>query len=56
MKIQVVGPGRPKCHKVERLIQTVLIGLVNVALWFRKKYFPFTKETLAGACHVSCKP
>ena len=34
----------------------VLIGLVNVALWFRKKYFPFTKETLAGVCHVSCKP
>ena len=34
----------------------VLIALVNVALWFRKKYFPFTKETLAGVCHVSCKP
>jgi len=34
----------------------VLIGLVNVALWFRKKYFPFTRETPAGVCHVSCNP
>ena len=31
-------------------------GLVNVALRFQKKYFPYTKETLAGVCHVSCKP
>ena len=34
----------------------VLIGLVRVALRFRKKYFPFTRETPAGVCHVSCKP
>jgi ACR3 family arsenite transporter len=34
----------------------VLIGLVNVALRFQKKYFPYAKETLAGVCHVSRKP
>ena len=34
----------------------VLIGLVNVALFFRKKYFPFTRETPTGICHVSCEP
>jgi len=34
----------------------VLISLVNVALWFKKKYFPYAVETPAGVCHVSCKP
>ena len=34
----------------------VLLGLVHVALYFKKKYFPFAKETPAGVCHVSCKP
>jgi ACR3 family arsenite transporter len=34
----------------------VLIALVNVALRFRAKYFPFTLETPVGVCHVSCKP
>lgn len=34
----------------------VLIGLVNVALWFKKKYFPYAVETPTGICHVSCKP
>lgn len=33
----------------------VLISLVSVALYFRKKYFPFIKETSAGIRHVSCK-
>jgi len=33
----------------------VLIGLVNVALWFRKKYFPYAQETLTGVCHMHCK-
>lgn len=33
----------------------VLIGLVHVALWFRKKYFPHAKETPTGVCHVACK-
>jgi len=33
----------------------VLISLVNVALWFRKKYFPYTKATPTGVCHVTCK-
>ena len=34
----------------------VLIALVNAALWFKRKYFPFTVETLAGVCHVNLKP
>ena len=33
----------------------VLISLVSVALWFKKKYFPFVRETPTGVCHVSCK-
>jgi ACR3 family arsenite transporter len=34
----------------------VLISLVNVAFWFKNKYYPYAKETPTGICHVSCKP
>ena len=34
----------------------VLISLVNVALWFKRKYFPFAIETPTGVCHVACEP
>jgi ACR3 family arsenite transporter len=34
----------------------VLISLVNVALWFKKKFFPYAVETPTGVCHLSCKP
>ena len=34
----------------------VLINLVHVALWFKKKYFPYAVETPTGVCHVRCKP
>jgi ACR3 family arsenite efflux pump ArsB len=34
----------------------VLISLVNVALRFKKKYFPYVVETPTGVCHVSCEP
>jgi len=34
----------------------VLISLVNVALWFKRKYFPFAVETPTGVCHLTCKP
>jgi ACR3 family arsenite transporter len=34
----------------------VLISLVNVALWFKRRYFPYAMETPTGICHVSCKP
>ena len=34
----------------------VLISLVNVALWFKRKYFPYAVETPTGVCHVTCKP
>ena len=31
----------------------VLIGLVNVALRLKRKYFPYAVETSAGVCHVT---
>jgi ACR3 family arsenite transporter len=34
----------------------VLISLVNVALRFKRKYFPYAVETPTGVCHVSCEP
>lgn len=34
----------------------VLIALVNVALYFKRKYFPYAIETPAGVCHVACSP
>lgn len=34
----------------------VLISLVNAALWFKRKYFPYAVETPTGVCHVTCKP
>lgn len=34
----------------------VLISLVNVALWLKRKYFPYEVKTLTGVCHVTCKP
>ncbi|SFN07274.1 ACR3 family arsenite efflux transporter [Thermodesulforhabdus norvegica] len=33
----------------------VLISLVNVAIWFRKKFFPYAVETPEGICYLSCK-
>ena len=33
----------------------VLIALVNVALWFKKKYFPYAVETPTGVCHMTCE-
>ena len=34
----------------------VLISLVNAALWFKRKYFPYAVETPTGVCHVAYKP
>ncbi|MEJ2095953.1 MAG: ACR3 family arsenite efflux transporter [Deltaproteobacteria bacterium] len=34
----------------------VLITLVNAAMWFKRKYFPYAVETPTGVCHVACKP
>ncbi|MGD9731504.1 MAG: ACR3 family arsenite efflux transporter [Desulfamplus sp.] len=31
----------------------VLIGLVHVALWLKKRYFPYTVNTVRGVCHVT---
>ncbi|MBL7177058.1 MAG: ACR3 family arsenite efflux transporter [Desulfobacteraceae bacterium] len=34
----------------------VLISLVNVAFWFKKKHFPFAVETPTGVSHVTRQP
>ena len=34
----------------------VLISLVNVALWLKRRYFPYSVETPSGICHLSCEP
>jgi ACR3 family arsenite transporter len=34
----------------------VLISLVNVAIFFKKRYFPYAVKTPTGICHLSCKP
>ncbi|OGP93572.1 MAG: arsenical-resistance protein [Deltaproteobacteria bacterium RBG_16_54_18] len=34
----------------------VLISLVNVAIFFKKRYFPYRVKTPTGICHLSCKP
>lgn len=34
----------------------VLIALVNVALWFKRKFFPYSISTPTGICHLTCKP
>jgi ACR3 family arsenite transporter len=33
----------------------VLISLVNVSMWLRRKYFPHAVETEDGICYLSCK-
>ena len=34
----------------------VLIALVNVALWIRRRWFPYQVNMPRGVCHVACKP
>ena len=34
----------------------VLINLVHLSIWFKRKYFPYAVETPTGVCYVSCKP
>jgi ACR3 family arsenite transporter len=34
----------------------VLIRLVNMVPWFRRRYFPHALETPIGICNVTCKP
>ena len=34
----------------------VLISLVHVALWLKRRYFPYAVETPTGVCHVTCEP
>jgi arsenite transporter len=33
----------------------VLIALVNVALWLKRRYFPYEVKTPTGVCHMTCK-
>jgi ACR3 family arsenite transporter len=34
----------------------VLIALVNVALYIKRRWFPHAVDTPTGVCHVACKP
>jgi ACR3 family arsenite transporter len=34
----------------------VLIGLVNVAFWLKRRYFPYAVNTVTGVCHVTHRP
>jgi ACR3 family arsenite transporter len=34
----------------------VLIGLVNVAFWFKRRYFPYEVKSVTGVCHVHHRP
>ena len=33
----------------------VLINLVHLSLWFKRRYFPYAKETPIGVCHYTCE-
>ncbi len=33
----------------------VLVNLVHLSLWIKKKYFPHAVETPSGVCYMSCK-
>ncbi|OPY05992.1 MAG: Sodium Bile acid symporter family protein [Syntrophorhabdus sp. PtaB.Bin184] len=33
----------------------VLINLVHLSLWIKKRYFPYAVETPTGVCYMSCK-
>jgi ACR3 family arsenite transporter len=33
----------------------VLISLVNVSMWLRRKYFPHAVQTEDGICYLSCR-
>ncbi len=34
----------------------VLIALVNVAFWLKRRYFPYAVNTVTGVCHVRHRP
>ena len=34
----------------------VLISLVSVALWLKRRYFPYAVDSPTGVCHVTCQP
>ncbi len=33
----------------------VLINLVHLSLWFKRRYFPYAKETPIGVCYYTCE-
>jgi ACR3 family arsenite transporter len=33
----------------------VLINLVHLSLWFKRKYFPYARETAIGVCYYTCQ-
>jgi len=40
----------------EYMVGLILIALVNVAFWFKRRYFPHEIKTVTGVCHVHHRP
>ena len=54
--LELIRNGEKCICEIVLLEVPVLISLVNVALWFKKKFFPYAIETPTGICHVACEP